>query len=143
MAMTRSRPPQDGRISGHDVWGWGFAGLTACYGYPQDPGWVFTNAPRIDDYYRQLDAGRFRRVRGGRGAGRKTCFGLPTFPSGPRRAPRCSPPDEITNEWVALTAASWQTHPKSQWAGENDHALEALRETIAFPPPHRDADGPR
>ena len=60
--MFRRDP--DGRISGHDVWGWGFAGLTACYGYPQDPGWVFTNAPRIDDYYRQLDAGRFPAVRG-------------------------------------------------------------------------------
>jgi oxygen-independent coproporphyrinogen-3 oxidase len=54
----------DGRLSGHDVWGWGFAGLTACYGYPQDPGWVFTNAPRIEDHYRQLDAGRFPAVRG-------------------------------------------------------------------------------
>jgi oxygen-independent coproporphyrinogen-3 oxidase len=54
----------DGRISGHDVWGWGFAGLTACYGYPRDPGWVFTNAPRVVDYYRQLDAGRFPAVRG-------------------------------------------------------------------------------
>ena len=61
-AVFRQEP--DGRISGHDVWGWGFAGLTACYGYPQDPGWVFTNAPRIDDYYRQLDAGRFPAVRG-------------------------------------------------------------------------------
>jgi oxygen-independent coproporphyrinogen-3 oxidase len=65
---TRSRAvfrrDQDGGIAGHDVWGWGFAGLTACYGYPRDPGWVFTNAPRVDDYYRQLDAGRFPAVRG-------------------------------------------------------------------------------
>jgi oxygen-independent coproporphyrinogen-3 oxidase len=61
-AVFRREP--DGRISGHDVWGWGFAGLTACYGYPRDPGWVFTNAPRVDDYYRQLDAGRFPAVRG-------------------------------------------------------------------------------
>jgi oxygen-independent coproporphyrinogen-3 oxidase len=61
-AVFRQEP--DGRISGHDVWGWGFAGLTACYGYPLDPGWVFTNAPRVDDYYRQLDAGRFPAVRG-------------------------------------------------------------------------------
>ena len=60
--MFRRDP--DGRISGHDVWGWGFARLSACYGYPQDPGWVFTNAPRVDDYYRLLDAGRFPAVCG-------------------------------------------------------------------------------
>ena len=44
--------------------GLGVRGAHRLLGYPQDPGWVFTNAPRIDDYYRQLDEGRFPAVRG-------------------------------------------------------------------------------
>ena len=61
-AVFRRDP--DGRISGYDVWGWGFAGLTAWYGYPRIPAGSSRTPRAIDDYYRQLDEGRFPVVRG-------------------------------------------------------------------------------
>ena len=49
----------DGRLVGYDAWGWGFAGVSFFVGTPKDPGWAYMNQTRVDDYFRDLDAGRF------------------------------------------------------------------------------------
>ena len=54
----------DGWITGYDVWGWGFAGLSKCVGLPDSPGWTFMNCRRVEDYFCQLDAGRAPAERG-------------------------------------------------------------------------------
>jgi coproporphyrinogen III oxidase-like Fe-S oxidoreductase len=54
----------DGRIGGYDVWGWGFAGISKCAGWPVAPGWTFMNCPRVEDYFRRLDDRRFPMQRG-------------------------------------------------------------------------------
>ena len=54
----------DGRIVGYDAWGWGFAGISFFFGTPQDPGWAYMNQTRVDDYFRDLDAGRFPVMQG-------------------------------------------------------------------------------
>ena len=53
------RPFQDagGQLLGHDAWGWGFAGVSFFFGSPQFPGWAYLNQVRVDDYFRDLDAG--------------------------------------------------------------------------------------
>ena len=60
------RPFQDagGRLLGHDAWGWGFAGVSFFFGTPQSPGWAYLNQVRVDDYFRDLDAGRHPVLRG-------------------------------------------------------------------------------
>lgn len=48
----------NGGITGYDAFGCGFAGLSSWPGSPEEPGWIFGNCPRIEDYYRSLDEGR-------------------------------------------------------------------------------------
>jgi oxygen-independent coproporphyrinogen-3 oxidase len=64
MARAPFHREPDGRIGGYDVWGWGFAGVSKCVGRPEAPGWTFMNCPRVDDYFRRLDEGRFPTERG-------------------------------------------------------------------------------
>ena len=54
----------DGQLVGYDAWGWGFAGISFFFGTPHDPGWAYMNQTRVDDYFRDLDAGRFPVLRG-------------------------------------------------------------------------------
>ena len=54
----------DGHLVGYDCWGWGFAGISFFFGTPRDPGWAYLNQTRVDDYFRDLDAGRFPVMRG-------------------------------------------------------------------------------
>ena len=54
----------DGRLVGYDAWGWGFAGISFFFGTPRDPGWAYMNQTRVEDYFRDLDAGRFPVMRG-------------------------------------------------------------------------------
>ena len=60
------KPFQEGddRLVGCDAWGWGFAGISFFFGTPQTPGWAYMNQVRVDDYFRDLDAGRFPVMRG-------------------------------------------------------------------------------
>lgn len=55
---------EDGALAGCDAWGWGYAGVSFFFGTPRDPGWAYLNQVRIDDYYRDLDAGRWPVMRG-------------------------------------------------------------------------------
>jgi oxygen-independent coproporphyrinogen III oxidase len=64
LARTPFQRNGDGTISGHDIWGWGFASISVCLGWPSAPGWTFMNCPRVDDYFRCLDE---RRIPVGRG----------------------------------------------------------------------------
>ena len=54
----------EGQLVGYDAWGWGFAGISFFFGTPRDPGWAYMNQIRVDDYFRDLDAGRFPVMRG-------------------------------------------------------------------------------
>ena len=58
------REEDGGQLVGYDAWGWGFAGISFFFGTPQDPGWAYMNQTRVDDYFRDLDAGRFPVMRG-------------------------------------------------------------------------------
>ena len=60
------RPFRDegGTLSGFDAWGWGYAGISFFFGTPQQPGWAYLNQVRIDDYHRDIDAGRVPIMRG-------------------------------------------------------------------------------
>lgn len=49
---------------GFDAWGWGFAGISFFFGTPASPGWAYINQVRVDDYFRDLDRGRFPVMRG-------------------------------------------------------------------------------
>lgn len=51
-------------ITGLDMWGWGFAGVSSFLGTPAAPGWTWLNHRRVDDYFRDLDAGCFPVERG-------------------------------------------------------------------------------
>ena len=51
-------------LVGYDAWGWGFAGISFFFGAPDSPGWAYMNHVRVDDYFRDLDAGRFPVMRG-------------------------------------------------------------------------------
>lgn len=55
---------EDRRVAGFDAWGWGYAGISFFFGTPADPGWAYLNQVHIDDYYRDLDAGRSPVMRG-------------------------------------------------------------------------------
>ena len=53
-----------GALVGYDAWGWGFAGISFFFGTPDSPGCAYMNHVRVDDYFRDLDAGRFPVMRG-------------------------------------------------------------------------------
>jgi oxygen-independent coproporphyrinogen-3 oxidase len=53
-----------GGLTGYDVWGWGFAGLSRWFRGGGEPSWVVANSPHIEPYYRYLDEGRFPVERG-------------------------------------------------------------------------------
>src|SRR5262249_29097828 len=50
--------------SGYDGFGWGFAGISAWFGSPDEPGWIYVNDRRVEDYFRGLDEGRHPVERG-------------------------------------------------------------------------------
>lgn len=60
----RSAP--DGGLSGVDMWGFGFAGVSCFPGTPDTPGFTYLNDTRVDDYFASLDAGAFPVQRGHR-----------------------------------------------------------------------------
>ena len=64
LGRTSFKRDGDGGITGYDGFGWGFAGISAWFGSPAEPGWIYVNDRRVDDYYRALDAGRFPVERG-------------------------------------------------------------------------------
>jgi oxygen-independent coproporphyrinogen-3 oxidase len=64
MARAPFHREPDRRVTGYDVWGWGFAGVSKCVGRPDAPGWTFMNCPRVGDYFRRLDEGRIPAERG-------------------------------------------------------------------------------
>jgi oxygen-independent coproporphyrinogen-3 oxidase len=64
LARTPFQRNEDRTIGGHDIWGWGFASISVHLGTPAIPGWTFMNSPRVDDYFRSLDEGRFPVARG-------------------------------------------------------------------------------
>jgi len=53
-----------GMLSGIDMWGWGFAGVSCFPGSPAEPGWTILNHTRVEAYFRDLKAGRFPVERG-------------------------------------------------------------------------------
>jgi oxygen-independent coproporphyrinogen-3 oxidase len=53
-----------GNLSGIDMWGWGFAGVSCFPGSPAEPGWTVLNHTRVAAYFRDLEAGRFPVERG-------------------------------------------------------------------------------
>ena len=55
------KPFQDdeGQLIGYDAWGWGFAGISFFFGMPDSPGWAYMNHTKVEDYFRDIDAGRF------------------------------------------------------------------------------------
>ena len=55
---------EHGELVGFDAWGWGFAGISFFFGTPSAPGWAYLNQVRVDDYFRDIDAGRFPVMRG-------------------------------------------------------------------------------
>lgn len=48
----------------HELWGWGFAGVSDFGGSPEEPGWSYLNHRKVEDYYRALDRGEFPVERG-------------------------------------------------------------------------------
>ena len=56
--------PDENSTFGVDLWGWGFAGVSFFLGNPAEPGWVYMNSPRIDDYFKKVDSGAFPVDRG-------------------------------------------------------------------------------
>lgn len=54
---------EDGPI-GFDAWGWGYAGISFCFGTPETPGWAFMNQVRIGEYFRDIREGRLPVMRG-------------------------------------------------------------------------------
>lgn len=56
--------PPSGQTFGVDLWGWGFAGVSFFLGAPAEPGWVFMNSSRVEDYFHRLDRGEFPVERG-------------------------------------------------------------------------------
>jgi oxygen-independent coproporphyrinogen-3 oxidase len=56
--------PDDQNTVGVDLWGWGFAGVSFFLGTPMEPGWVYMNSPRIEQYFKRLDDGEFPVERG-------------------------------------------------------------------------------
>ncbi len=58
------RSPATGGISGVEMWGWGFAGVSNYPGSPDTPGWTCLNHTRLDHHFACLDEGRFPVERG-------------------------------------------------------------------------------
>jgi oxygen-independent coproporphyrinogen-3 oxidase len=56
--------PDDATAFGVDLWGWGFAGVSFFLGTPTEPGSVYMNSPRIEQYFKRLDDGEFPVERG-------------------------------------------------------------------------------
>lgn len=48
----------------HDVWGWGFSGVSDFGGTAENPGWTYVNHRRARDYFAALDRGDFPVERG-------------------------------------------------------------------------------
>jgi oxygen-independent coproporphyrinogen-3 oxidase len=103
------------RITGYDAFGWGFAGLSAWPGGPDEPGWLYGSHQRVDDYYRRLDEGRFPVERGYRYTTEDlrlfTLFqmlqGLSVDRKLYRRLFGVDPLDERPAIWQALTEREW------------------------------------
>jgi oxygen-independent coproporphyrinogen-3 oxidase len=64
LGRTPFKRDADGGISGYDGFGWGFAGISAWFGSPDEPGWIYVTDRRVEDYYRGLDEGRYPVERG-------------------------------------------------------------------------------
>ena len=54
----------EGQQIAYDAWGWGFAGISFFFGTPSSPGWAYMNHVHVNDYFRDIDAGRFPVLRG-------------------------------------------------------------------------------
>ena len=54
----------EGQLIGYDAWGWGFAGISFFFGTPALPGSAYMNHVHVNDYLRDIDAGRFPVMRG-------------------------------------------------------------------------------
>jgi oxygen-independent coproporphyrinogen III oxidase len=48
----------------HELWGWGFAGVSDFGGTADHPGWTYLNHRRVQDYFAALDRGEFPIERG-------------------------------------------------------------------------------
>jgi oxygen-independent coproporphyrinogen-3 oxidase len=56
--------PAEGEISGVDLWGWGFAGVSTFLGTPGEPGWSWIHHTRVEAYFKSLEEGRLPVERG-------------------------------------------------------------------------------
>jgi oxygen-independent coproporphyrinogen-3 oxidase len=45
----------DSSVTGYDMWGWGFGGISYFIGTPDQPGCVFMNTTNLDEYYHMID----------------------------------------------------------------------------------------
>ncbi len=103
------------RLTGLDMWGWGFAGVSSFLGTPETPGWTYLNHRRVEDYFRDLDQRRFPVERGFRfnvGTLRlnvlfQMLHGLHVDRAGYRRLFDLDPFEEHTAVWQALAARDW------------------------------------
>jgi oxygen-independent coproporphyrinogen-3 oxidase len=108
------RDAKDG-ITGYDGFGLGFAGISAWFGSPEEPGWIYANCPRVEDYYRRLDEGGFPVERGYRYTDEDlrlfTLFqmlqGLSVDRALHRRLFGIDPIDEHAATWQALCEREW------------------------------------
>jgi oxygen-independent coproporphyrinogen-3 oxidase len=115
LARTPFERATDGGISGYDVWGWGFAGLSRWFGDPGTPGWTVMNCPRVEQYYKRLDDGQVPVERGFRYAEPDlriyTLFqmlqGISVDRSLYRRLFGVDPLDEHWPIWQALVERKW------------------------------------
>lgn len=55
---------EDQGITGTDMWGWGFAGVSYFVGTPDTPGCVYMNSIAVKDYIASLDKGHYPIERG-------------------------------------------------------------------------------
>jgi oxygen-independent coproporphyrinogen III oxidase len=109
------RRDEAGRLAGLDMWGWGFAGVTSFLGSPRTPGWTYLNHRRVEDYFRDLDAGQFPVERGFRfdegtlrlNALFQMLHGMDVDREGYRRLFGLDPLEEHAAVWQALTARGW------------------------------------
>jgi oxygen-independent coproporphyrinogen-3 oxidase len=103
------------QVTGLDMWGWGFAGVSSFLGTPQSPGWTYLNHRQVEDYFRDLDAQRFPIERGFRfstGALRlnvlfQMLHGMHVERARYRRLFDLDPLAEHEAVWQALAARGW------------------------------------
>lgn len=103
------------RLTGLDMWGWGFAGVSSFLGTPQTPGWTYLNHRQVGDYFRDLDARRFPIERGFRfsaGALRlnvlfQMLHGIHVDRAAYRRLFDRDPFEEHAPVWRALAERGW------------------------------------